>query len=212
MTTSFESIALNFNMEGSESNLTELNKNLFIQLQKVMQENSTLKSENIKLKEYTRIDPLTKMYNRQFMDEYLHEEIERAERYNIKFSMIIVDIDFFKKINDTYGHQVGDKVLKRIAELFKLAVRKSDISFRYGGEEFLIALPETDLSGAYSVANKLRKTIEETVFENIKQQVTVSVGLAERKKNTSIEELIYNVDMALYEAKRNGRNQVRIAA
>jgi len=208
----FENFAVNIDSEMNDMQLTELNRKLFIQLQKVIQENAMLKSENVFLKEHIRIDPLTRVYNREFMEEYLNEELERAERYNAKFSMIIVDIDHFKRINDNYGHQKGDEILKKVAAIFNKAVRKSDIIFRYGGEEFLIALPETGLNGAYAVANKLRKMVESEIFDGIDSNVTVSVGLCERKNSMALEEMIYSVDMALYDAKRNGRNQVRIAA
>lgn len=195
-----------------ESGLADMNRELFLQLQKVMKENEELKGENKILKKNIRIDPLTQLYNRQFMDEYLKEEINRSERYCQSFSMLIVDIDHFKKVNDTFGHQAGDAVLRKVANMLKQHLRNCDLVFRYGGEEFLIALPSTNLSGAYITANKIRKVFEGEFFDAIQSNITVSIGVSERKSHESLDQLIYNVDMALYTAKKNGRNQVRIAA
>jgi len=188
------------------------NERLFVQLQKVLMENRFLKQENKMLKDLIRIDPLTELYNRQFMDEYLFQEIDRAERYESHFSMIIVDIDFFKRFNDNYGHQVGDTVLKQVAQILKRGCRISDKIFRYGGEEFLIALPETDLDGAYAVASKIRKMVEREPIPGVAENVTVSIGVSERKEDCTLDKLIHSADTALYEAKKNGRNQVRKVA
>jgi diguanylate cyclase (GGDEF)-like protein len=190
----------------------DINKNLFIHLQNLMKENAKLKEENKKLKEISRIDGLTKLYNRLFMDEYLKNEIERTERYNTNFSMLILDIDFFKKINDSFGHQIGDTVLKFVANKIKENVRLSDMVFRYGGEEFLIALPETSIKGAIVTAKKLRSEFESTIIQEINKNITVSIGVSSFKKGNSIENLIHNVDMALYEAKKTGRNRIKVAA
>ncbi len=204
-------MTIDFDMMKNDVN-TDVNRNLLLHLHQLVQENEKLKQENKKLKENIRIDALTKVYNRQFMEEYLRDELSRSDRYSSHFSMLILDIDFFKKINDTYGHQVGDFVLKKIADIMKKTLRNSDMIFRYGGEEFLVALPETELKGACRAADKLRKTIEDEIFDTIQWSITVSIGVSERKDNISLDELIHNVDMALYEAKKGGRNQVRVAA
>jgi len=146
-------------------------------------------------------DALTKVYNRYGFNKHLNE------LSNKKFSLIFCDIDHFKKINDTYGHDAGDMVLKKVASILKKNLRKNDIIGRWGGEEFLILLPETELENAKKVAEKLRKTIEKENF-NIPQQVTCSFGISEHQENEDIESTIKRADELLYKAKNGGRNKV----
>jgi len=149
---------------------------------------------------------LTDIFNRLEINKRLKNEIETAKRYNIPLSVIYFDIDHFKKINDTYGHEKGDFVLKEIARLITLNLRKTDIFGRWGGEEFLIVLPFTDLKNAFKLAEKLRKIIENYNFNGIK--VTISFGVAEFNKNDNTDTLINRADKALYQAKESGRNRV----
>ncbi len=192
--------------------LTELNKQLFLQLQKIMNENESLKKENRMLQKHVRIDPLTQVYNRSFMNQAIEDEMARCSRYGKKFSIVILDLDYFKDINDTYGHPAGDVVLKKAAQIFKNHVRQSDSVFRYGGEEFLIILSETDIEGAAVVADKIRNLISKADFKGVGRQVTLSAGVAECNGYSTRETLLDKVDKALYEAKKTGRNRVIKAA
>ncbi|RXJ54447.1 GGDEF domain-containing protein [Candidatus Marinarcus aquaticus] len=159
------------------------------------------------LESLSMIDQLTKIYNRRKLDEILDHEFNRAIRYEKPLSIMLIDIDFFKKINDTYGHPIGDEVLYSVAQTFKNHIRSTDYVGRYGGEEFMIICPETKKEDAMILAEKLRKTIEEYPFKVIKN-VTVSIGVSEYIAEFSVNEVIERADKALYKAKAQGRNQV----
>lgn len=166
-----------------------------------------LKNHSQELYNISILDPLLNIANRRHLDSLLEYEIQRAKRYNSTFSIIMFDIDFFKKINDTYGHKMGDKILKELTQFIKNKIRTSDILGRWGGEEFLIIIPETNLEKAVNVAQNLRKAVEEKVFvNNIK--ITLSFGVTEYKNSLKSNELFDNVDKAMYEAKKTGRNKV----
>ncbi len=155
-------------------------------------------------------DPLTKIFNRMKFNICLESEIERFNRYSIPFSMIMFDIDHFKKINDVYGHQVGDSVLVNLVELIKGHIRKTDIFARWGGEEFMILAPSTDIEGAFASAQHLRSVVEEFKFDGV-ERVTISIGVTEFYINDTlqVDSIISRVDNALYCAKGNGRNIVK---
>jgi len=164
-----------------------------------------------KLHQMAITDVLTGLYNRRHFMETARKEIERAERYGHSLSAMILDIDRFKKINDSYGHAAGDKVLKELASLIVENVRKVDLVGRMGGEEFGILLPDTDLKKAIMMAERLRKNIESSSFNYGDQElaVTVSIGLTTHKRGVlNIDELLKIADKALYEAKAKGRNRV----
>lgn len=166
--------------------------------------------EHARLYELAITDGLTKLFIHRYFQARLEEEMVRARRYHTACSLILFDIDHFKKFNDTYGHQQGDIVLIEVAKLVKQAVRETvDIPARYGGEEFAIILPETDAKGAHLVAERLRKTIEAFEFPGQEQalRVTVSLGIATFPDHASVKSvLIKKADMALYECKGRGRN------
>lgn len=166
--------------------------------------------EHARLYELAITDGLTKLFIHRYFQARLEEEMVRAKRYHTACSLILFDIDHFKKFNDTYGHQQGDVVLIEVAKLTKLTVRETvDIPARYGGEEFTIILPETDAKGALLVAERLRKTIESFDFPGQEQalKVTISVGISTFPEHASLKsELIKKADMALYECKGRGRN------
>ncbi len=169
--------------------------------------NIELLNINKKLELLSTTDQLTKLLNRHKMNSELEKEWKRATRYGNKFSIIMFDIDWFKKINDTYGHQAGDSVLYEIAELTKKTLRSTDIIGRWGGEEFLVLSPGTDLNGAVALARKLCSAIENYRF-TVNTTVTISAGLCEFNGQENIEDMIKNADEKLYEAKRQGRNSV----
>ena len=166
--------------------------------------------EHARLYELAITDGLTKLFIHRYFQARLEEEMVRAKRYHTACSLILFDIDHFKKFNDTYGHQQGDIVLIEVAKLIKQTVRETvDIPARYGGEEFAIILPETDAKGAHLVAERLRKTIEAYDFPGQEKalKVTVSLGIATFPDHASVKSvLIKKADMALYECKGRGRN------
>jgi len=159
----------------------------------------------------TIIDSLTGLYNRRYFQQSIEREFSRAKRYGNHLTIAMIDLDFFKKINDQYGHQFGDKVLVDVATIFKDSLRRTDYISRYGGEEFVLILPETDKENAYIPLERIRQKISEIpiYFENKPVTVTVSIGIANycREHNDS-DALIKSADVALYKAKESGRNKV----
>ena len=153
-------------------------------------------------KELTLKDPLTNLENRRVLDINLSKSIAVSERYNRDLSLIMIDIDYFKKYNDTYGHTAGDSLLVCIADLLRKVIRKSGNIIRYGGEEFLVLLPETNTQEALKVAERIRKTVQSETTS------TISLGIASFKQGISDKEFIDRADKALYQAKNNGRNNV----
>lgn len=165
-----------------------------------------------KLDSLSRIDPLTKLSNRRDILEKMEYEQAKYERFGKGFSIIFGDIDYFKKINDQFGHDAGDCVLKEVADILKNSIRKVDFVARWGGEEFLAVLTETNFSGAARVAEKIRIAIENHKYDSDKNpgHVTMSFGVAcHVGKEGKIDELIKTADKLLYKAKENGRNQVQ---
>ena len=166
--------------------------------------------QNRLLKNLSQTDSLSGLYNRRFMNQKLEEEISKYKRYKTPFSLLLIDIDYFKKINDTYGHDKGDLIIKQISSLIQQNIRNTDISARWGGEEFLILAPNSDLNGALKLANNLKELIENAQFE-VKQKVTISVGVSVFEENLNQEKLLKLADNALYKAKGSGRNRVETA-
>ncbi len=154
-------------------------------------------------------DRLTGIANRFRLDEVLLREMNRSDRYNTPLSLIIMDLDFFKRVNDTHGHQVGDLVLQQIAQLLGANIRSADLLGRWGGEEFLIICPGIDRDGATAMAEKLRKRIREHLFEHVRDQ-TASFGVAQYRQGESAEDIVRRADQALYRAKDLGRNRVEV--
>lgn len=164
-----------------------------------------------KLIEMTRIDALTRVYNRSFLDKRLTEELERAQRFGNHFSVIMIDVDYFKNINDTRGHLCGDYTLRRLAEILQQVVRTIDIVGRYGGEEFCCVLPETGFANACILAERIRMDVAAEIFAwgNERYGITVSLGVAEYGEEAqTLETLVGLADNALYRAKHAGRNRV----
>lgn len=172
------------------------------------------KKVEIRTKELKKIiitDELTDIFNRRYILKILEREIEKAKRYHRNLAVIMIDIDFFKKVNDNYGHQFGDQILKIMGSILKNKTRNIDFAGRYGGEEFLIILPETNLREGYLAAEKLRKAVKNTQIKNFNSKITVSCGVAElRAESSSSEQLIKRADDLLYKAKANGRDRVEI--
>ncbi|MGE5405320.1 MAG: diguanylate cyclase [Candidatus Saccharibacteria bacterium] len=172
-----------------------------------------IKDEYDKLQAISIVDELTGLYNRRYFMERFVEEMNRAKRYKYPISCLMIDVDYFKQINDRFGHLTGDKVLAEIALTFKNFTRVVDLVARYGGEEFVVLLPQTDLSGAMIVAEKIREKLAETdlTVEDQIMRITVSIGIGvyygEGASGGTIQDLLSQADQALYQAKRSGRNQ-----
>lgn len=180
------------------------------------QEIAALKNELVNVRKQASIDPLTGLHNRRAFNEALQQCIEENLNEENQFCMLLIDIDHFKKINDTHGHLVGDKVLAGIANVMTKKMRGGDYSSRFGGEEFSILLQNTMITGAFTVAENLRKVIESLKLKHIKSgeyigQVTVSIGVSCYRKGESDQEFIDRCDKALYRAKSLGRNRTVIA-
>ncbi len=152
-------------------------------------------------------DPLTKVFNRRYFMEFLNHEIIRANRKNDIFCLVMLDIDRFKKINDTFGHDLGDHVLETVAAVAQKDIRKSDVFSRIGGEEFTLLLPDTSLDKALIMAERVRSNIESHAFKQI-GKVTVSLGVAAFQHGDSADSIMKRADVALYHAKENGRNRI----
>lgn len=155
-------------------------------------------------------DSLTQTFNRRHMESLIHDEVERAQRYCQVTALIILDIDHFKAVNDTYGHPIGDKVLRQVSNILSENLRQSDALGRWGGEEFLILLPQINLLAASNVAEKLRHAIFVAEF-GLNEPVSISLGVADFVLGESAGDWIKRADQALYNAKRLGRNQVALA-
>ncbi len=162
-----------------------------------------------KVRQMAYVDGLTGIFNRRYFENRIEEEIERANRYQGAMSVVMFDIDHFKRLNDEFGHLLGDDVLRQVSSLFGVNLRKVDIACRYGGEEFAIIVPETTGDDAFAVADKLRRVISQTTFPGVPRAVTVTAGVASYPANgTSRDELVKAADEALYAGKQAGRNTV----
>ncbi len=159
-------------------------------------------------------DPLTKLFNRRRFESVLEKEMKRTKRYGTPLTCMMIDIDHFKKINDKYGHHVGDIVLHDIAELISSTFRETDITARWGGEEFVVLLPQTDMENALKSATRMLETISSYQFNSMPDKnVTVSIGIASAPSPSidTGETLVNTSDLAMYEAKKKGRNRIETA-
>lgn len=186
------------------------------EIDKRKERENELRELNETLQKLSSIDGLTGVANRRQFDEVIESEYKRARRNNTALSLLLIDIDYFKQYNDTYGHQVGDDCLIKVASILKCVVKRpGDLVARYGGEEFVVVLPETTLDGASKIAENIRLAIFQSEIEHstsgIGRYLTVSLGVSTLKKHMdTTSKLIKEADIALYEAKRKGRNRVEI--
>ncbi len=172
-----------------------------------------LKKAKEKLLQLATTDELTGIANRRSFMERLNNEFDRAKRYESRYSLLMIDIDYFKSINDNYGHKAGDKALQSAASVMKKSLRTSDIIGRVGGEEFSVILPETDIKAALFIAERLRSRVEDTVVIHDDEEIfiTVSIGVSESQTgDQSVDDIYIRSDSAMYNAKKNGRNRVDI--
>lgn len=186
------------------------NKMLQEEKNKLSAANNKLTELNKKLAQLSKTDPLTKLSNRRGLREKFKSEYKKIKDTQMSVSLIMCDIDYFKMVNDTYGHDCGDKVLIKVSDLFRSHLRDMDVIARYGGEEFIIILSESNSSYSFSIAESLRAAVEKEVFyyNNSTFHITMSFGLVNFNNKTSYLKIIKMADEALYEAKHKGRNQV----
>lgn len=187
------------------------------QIHQISGELEALRNELMQVKQASLTDSLTGIANRAAFDIHLEQAIESAREEQTGFCLLLADIDYFKKVNDSYGHLVGDKVLRFVATILKRCVKGSDFVARFGGEEFVVLLPNTDLNGAYTVAEQIRQAIsngrlKEVNTDKTYSRVTISIGVAELAPGDLPSTLIERADHLLYQAKSAGRNRCERAA
>lgn len=195
----------------ASANVIDYNYNVV--LYSAFQDITSRKNRENLLKNQATRDPLTSLYNRRYFEEEVNKQILAAKAKNLPYSVLMFDADLFKRVNDTYGHKVGDKVLIELANVTERALRDKDIIARYGGEEFVIFLPNISAEQGYGVAERLRESIAAAVVysdENQPVKFTVSIGVSSSDISDNVDTLIKTADEALYRAKQNGRNRVEL--
>ncbi len=204
------------------SDSSPVNKEIqrLIAINKELEEHTARTEEQLKsqqelikdLQAKLKIDPLTKLFNRRSLEVDLKKELAKARRYNYPLSLIMADLDKFKEINDSHGHQIGDRVLQKIARMIRDCAREVDTVYRYGGEEFLIMLPHTTGVDAVNLAERVRLKVARHIFTDrkacLKLNITLSLGVAQFVPGDSVDDLVLRADKALYKAKATGRNKV----
>ena len=185
------------------------------QLSQISSEMESLRKELAQIREESYIDSLTGISNRKSFDAALEEAVQKARVENSTFSVLIADVDHFKQVNDSYGHLIGDKVLRFVASTFKWCVKGKDMVARFGGEEFSVILMNTDITGAYAVAEQIRRAvcagkIKDMNSHKMLDQVTISIGCAQFDSSDLPNDLLQRADQALYKAKDKGRNRVEV--
>ena len=200
------------NIDSNDIKITEiknLTKSFFSMANKIETFTTELNISKNEAIQKSITDPLTSLYNREYMNIQLTRLISKSKRDNSNLTLLLIDIDFFKKVNDTYGHLVGDIVLKEIANILKVNIRDTDMTVRYGGEEFIIILPDTNKISAINLANKLNKIISAIIFKELENKnITISIGVSTYIKDDTIDSLIKRADDGLYQAKATGRDKV----
>lgn len=197
--------------EERENRLQGRYEDLIGKVEQMEQETRKVKAHMEEERLRARTDPLTGLPNRAAYDEHLTQEYERWSRYRTAFTVVVCDLDYFKRVNDTYGHLAGDKVLRLVAKVITKNIRVTDFVARYGGEEFVIIMPSTSVEEAAAAMDKLREAMQSSPFNfhGKPVSITMSFGVTEIKEGDSVDEVFERADEALYQAKENGRNQVQ---
>lgn len=185
-----------------------LNNALSNKSRKLAKKNKKLEKANERIEKLSKTDVLTGLANRRHFMDYFEKMISQAQRHSNPISLVMIDLDKFKDINDTYGHQAGDDVLSALGSLLSRETRKEDLAGRIGGEEFAVILTQTDIEKADNYAERIRKEINQLEIDSVPAEITASLGVSEIKDGDDSESLLKRADAALYEAKENGRNRV----
>lgn len=183
---------------------------LLFQIRRIEQQNIKIKDNEERLEVMAKTDHLTGMYNRRAFYEAAKYQLTKAEENKTLLSLVLMDIDHFKKINDIYGHDEGDRVLEAMATILSSMTREGDMVARYGGEEFILLLPGSSMEQSYQIAERTRERISKEVSVRNNQKITISLGVAEYVHEESIDTLIKRADEALYKAKGAGRNRTEM--
>lgn len=190
---------------------------LMLRLNRVIRERSLINERDKmieSLKKLSRRDPLTELYNSRHFFAQLEDEIQRSERYLHPLSLIFIDLDHFKAINDTYGHMVGDQALLLIAKKLGTCLRSQDTAYRFAGDEFTVILPETTAGNSEIVAGRIRSEMENenlVIFDREIPKITLSIGIAEYQRNEKKEQFVHRADVTMYEAKKSGGDKIAIS-
>ncbi len=191
---------------------------LMLRINRVIRERSLINERDKmieRLKKLSIRDPLTELYNSRHFYAQLEDEIQRSERYLHPLSLIFIDIDNFKTINDTYGHMVGDQALLLIAKKMQTSLRSQDTAYRFAGDEFTIILPETTSDNAKFVADRIKSEMEKESLVILEQEITkitLSIGIAEYQRNEKKEQFVHRADVTMYEAKKKGGNNIAVSS
>lgn len=200
------------NIKYFKNRLENFQSELLSELEKANDTIHALEREVEELQKLSNIDPLTKLYNRKALEAELNELLRYSKEKKLDLAVMMIDVDDFKKVNDTYGHVAGDKVLVFLAKLLKTSIREYDKAYRYGGEEFLVIFNRITKEAAIKVAERILRMIRNNklIYKNQTIQITLSIGLTEHQKGDTAESLIERVDAALYEAKKSGKDRLVI--
>lgn len=193
-----------FNLKSLNTNLENI---IDLRTKELTVKTQELQNEKEKYEKLYVIDQLTKLYNRHYIIEVLQQSIKLHKRYQKPSSIIMADIDYFKSINDKFGHNIGDQVLIKVSQILKSSLRESDMIGRWGGEEFLIILTETNIQKALTIADKIMQTVRGAYFPTV-NNLTLSFGVAEIQNSDTIETFVDRADKSLYKAKERGRNRI----
>jgi len=185
-----------------------LNNALSNKTRKLSKKNKELEKANKRIEKLSKTDVLTGLANRRHFMDYFEKMMSQAQRHSTPLSLVIIDLDKFKEVNDTYGHSAGDDVLSALGDLLDREVRKEDLVARIGGEEFAILLTQANMEEAYSYAERIRKRVQTMDVSSVPKEISASLGISTLKENDDMESIMKRADKALYEAKENGRNKV----
>lgn len=197
-------------LDSLNATVVGLNEELADMQRELVRANRELQRKEKVITEMMLTDPLTSLPNRRYLNQVLEREISHAERSGKGLSIAIVDIDHFKHVNDTYGHDVGDEVLGVFSSHLRDLVRTDDFVARFGGEEFVIVFTGTRIDQALTVAHRIQQDLAGNLLDGVDEEITSSFGLAEYKKGMSVQDILHNADVALYKAKEQGRNRVAV--